>query len=137
MVWSSGIVDTSWSIVFVSCACSLLCSSSDVGGGTWDSDSGTNRVTRSRSRRSRAERSSFGNRTCRVNSTDRSAGDACLRGLLVDGVVAANGEEGFKDLIRDVMKARDCGSVIPLFVTVIRGLDDVLLTISSLLVLKL
>jgi len=34
-----------------------------------------------------------------------------LRGLVVGGVVAADGD-GFRELIRDVMKARDCGSVI-------------------------
>jgi hypothetical protein len=84
----------------------LTCS--DIGGGGLDS--GINRVIRSRSRRSSAERSSFGYRTCKVNSTDRSAGEACLRGLVVGGVVVV--DNVFRDLIRDVMKARDCGSVI-------------------------
>jgi hypothetical protein len=81
-------------------------------------DNGINRVTSSRSRRSRAERSSFGYRTCRVNSTDRSAGEACLRGLVVGGVGGADEVvDGFKEVIRDVMKARDCGSVISLLMT--------------------
>jgi predicted O-methyltransferase YrrM len=52
----------------------------------------------------------LGYRTCKVNSTDRSAGEACLRGLVVGGVVVV--DNVFRDLIRDVMKARDCGSVI-------------------------
>ena len=73
-------------------------------------DSGINRVTRSRSRRSKAESSSFGYSTCKVNSTDRSAGEACLRGFVVVCVVPIDDE--FRELIREVMKARDCGSAI-------------------------
>ena len=98
------------------------CSSSDSGGGG-TSGSGTNRVTRSRSRRSRAESSSFGYRTWRVSSTDRSAGDACLRGLLIDGVVVVDGV--FRELIRDVMNGRDCGSVIVLLVIVTNSFDNI------------
>jgi hypothetical protein len=75
--------------------------------------SGTNRVTSSRSRRSNAESNSFGYSTWSVNSTDRSAGEACLRGLVVGGIGGAAGVvDGFKEVIRDVTKARDCGSVI-------------------------
>jgi hypothetical protein len=103
VLWSSRVVEVSCSIV-VSLAGGLS------GGGTWDS--GINRVMRSRSRRSRAESNSFGNRTWRVNSIDRSAGEACLRGLEVGGVVVVVVVGEFRELIRDVMKARDCGSVM-------------------------
>jgi hypothetical protein len=119
-----GVVEVSWSIS-VSWGCSLGCSGSGTGGGG-TSGSGTKRMTRSRSRRSRAESSSFGNRTCRVKSTDRSAGDACLRGLLVGSVVVVNDE--FRDLIRDVMKARDCGRVmlsLVITITVVKCFNDI------------
>jgi hypothetical protein len=74
-------------------------------------------MTRSRSKRSRAESNSFGYSTCKVNSTDRSAGDACLRGLVVGGVVSV--DDVSRDLIKDVIKARDCGRVMLSLVTLI------------------
>lgn len=109
----------------------MACSGSDTGGGGTPG-SGSNRVTRSRSRRSKAESNSLGKRTWRVNSTDRSAGDACLRGLVVGGVVSDDGE--FREFMRDVMNARDCGSVIVSMVVVIKGFDRIFLLMLSLLV---
>lgn len=125
-VWSVGVVEIPCSIS-VSLGCSLVCSGSDTGGGG-TLGSGTNRMTRSRSRRSRAESNSFGNRTCKVSSTDRSAGDACLRGLLLDSVVVVVVDDEFRDLIRDVMKARDFGRVMMFLVTlitIVKCFDDI------------
>lgn len=102
---SSGEVETSWS-VFVSLACCPACSG--IGGVASVFESGSNRTTSSRSKRSRAESSSFGNSTWRVRRTDRSAGDACFSGL-AGGVVAVVVGDVFRDWMSDVMKARDCG----------------------------
>jgi len=59
-----------------------------------------------------------------------------LRGLLVGGVVAADGD-GFRDLMRDVMKARDCGSVIFEFVAANERFDVIDLMSSGIVVVEL
>ena len=44
-----------------------------------------------------------------------------MRGLVVGGVLVVVVDDVLRDFIRDVMKARGCGSVIILAVTVLRG----------------
>jgi hypothetical protein len=79
------------------------------------------RVTNSRSNRSRAGRSSFGYSMCRVKRVDFVVSVACLRGLDVVVfaaavvVVVSDGIGGVKELMREVMKVRDCGSDIVYF----------------------
>lgn len=87
---------------------SVCCAVCDGFGSIGGVGEGSNRVTRSRSSKSSAESSSFGNRTCKVKRTERSAGEACLRGL-ADGVVVVVVDDLFRDWMSDVMKARDCG----------------------------
>jgi len=59
-----------------------------------------------------------------------------LRGLVVGGVVAADGD-GSRDLMRDVMKARDCGSVIVGLVAANERFVDVVLMSSGIVVVEL
>ena len=64
-------------------------------------------MTSSRSSRSRAASSSFGYSTWSVRSVDFSAGVACLRGLDDVGVAVVDVGDVFRDVMREVMKARD------------------------------